>query len=1001
MEKLKSKWRNPPTATSAENLLEDYYSRLQKWGAILTRGDKEMAREIVHDLCLHFTVVKPDLSHVENLDGYLYTSLRHIYLSALARSSREAVQLVSVADFDSIQFALRAGSSETLVDRQNELRRICSYAVWRKDASKSASYFILHFFHGYARREVAAIACLPMAAIYNKLKIARTEVKAHLEASGKLRLATREAPSDPQLAVSSVSSAELFNELRQSIFDAKRCECPSEEALLGLYRAVIQKPIACGLLSHVVSCECCLALLGRHFQRPGGQDLQPPRASWSSHDGQGTGSAASDSGEFKALMRAVRWQRERIYEHRPSTLSIAVDGRIAALHDVQSERSTLASRIEHPENVQFVEVFTDQQIRLALLPIEELPPGGLHVSSQQVTLSDGRWLELKLSFDGLGLHSEVTYMDPTLAAGMQPGDLDEEMSTTEFPQRLPMPSVAGTRDDMGSLITRIASSVRAMTPRFALAWTMILAVFLGSAGYLAYRNMHAPLNASAMLNDSVRVEAAELKGKTAHRILGLDAIDAGGRTLWQGTVDVWQEPGSGRAMRKLYNARHRLLAAQWRGKQGQSGSYVAPNLAPMDSEVAASQLWEQSVSARAFQTMDAQKVRIRATRTDYELTGTDLSKGPPRLVSATLVLDRSLHFVGETLRLSTRFGIAEVRFVQARKELLPNASVPDSVFEPADLDFRLRGETAPETPVESYDGDLVGSDVRLVQAQVAVLYQLSKLGADVGEPIEVSRTSDGRIRVSGTVADQTRKNQIVSALESLPDHQLLEVRIASQSDLRIPVPAARATLSAGTSVYTVARTGAPADALLREYFAEKGLTADQVNTSVAKFSGDALEHAQLALENAYALDRLGASFTVNELRAMRPVSQEQWSAMVQVHASALDAELRELQRQLAPLVPGGGTLATGEANQIDTPVSFAHQTRELLHQTQDLNRAVGKAFSAGTATKDNQNAGFLIIAAMHSIPFKSAEQVSTFASRLSSSKSMAERAGKRDLGQTW
>ncbi len=78
MEKIKSKWRNPPTATDAENLLEGYYSQFLKWGALLTRGDMGMAQDIVHDLCLLFTLVKPDLSQVANLDGYLYTCLRHV-----------------------------------------------------------------------------------------------------------------------------------------------------------------------------------------------------------------------------------------------------------------------------------------------------------------------------------------------------------------------------------------------------------------------------------------------------------------------------------------------------------------------------------------------------------------------------------------------------------------------------------------------------------------------------------------------------------------------------------------------------------------------------------------------------------------------------------------------------------------------------------------------------------------------------------------------------------
>ena len=58
--------------------------------------------------------------------------------------------MVSIADLDSIQFVLKARPPETLLDCQNELRRICSDTVWRKDVLKSAGCFILHCFHGYA-----------------------------------------------------------------------------------------------------------------------------------------------------------------------------------------------------------------------------------------------------------------------------------------------------------------------------------------------------------------------------------------------------------------------------------------------------------------------------------------------------------------------------------------------------------------------------------------------------------------------------------------------------------------------------------------------------------------------------------------------------------------------------------------------------------------------------------------------------------------------------------
>lgn len=985
MEKFQRKRSVSPRPLDSERLLEEYYGKLQKWGVALTRGDQVMAQEIVHDLCLHFTVANPDLSQVTNLDGYLYTSLRHIYLSALARASREALQTVNIADFDSVQFALSRRAPDNLLDRQNDLRRICNYAVWRKSTSKSASYFLFLFFHGYTRREVAEIARLPIAAIYNKLKVAREELKAHLETSGKLRIATRDVLPDPGLRVIAVSSDEIFQELRKRIFEARSFECLPEETILAQYRATVPKPISCDLLSHIVSCGRCLSLLDRHLERPTWQDREPPGGASSFDSEEGIGSFTGRDSGYQAMILLVRRQKERIYEHRPRTLSIAVNGRIVAFHDVQSEQSTLASRAEHPEAVQFVEVFTDQQIRLALLPIENLPPEGLHVHTQKVMLSDDRSLELKVSFDGQGLHSEVTYLDPALAAEIAQEDAyDIPLADDAVPlfASFPTASTPGKLESIGSWIVR---SIHAAIPRFALAWVMILIAVLGGAGYLAYRYTHAPLDARTILNDSVKLETASTKGKAEHRILRLAALDAGGKTAWQGTVDVWQEPANGRTMRRLYDAQHRLLAAQWRRKNGESGSYIAPvggEVSRTDRDVAQSKFWEVGLSARAFQALAARNIAIRTSGGNYELTGTGFASGRAHIVSAVLVLDHHLHFVGETLRVSNGYGFTEVRFVEAYDVRIPATSAPNSVFDPSDLESRLRNSPDGPSAGNGIDDHFRGNNTAVVQTEVAALYRLSELGADVGEPIQITGTSNGHIVVTGTVGSDALKSKIIAALDTVPDRRLLEIRLATQGSLRIPIPASRLVAPA-TSVYNVARAAPPADAILRKYFADKGLNGKQVDSAVAQFSRAALDHAQRALQHAYALDRLGSSFSAEELRTMGSVAQQQWSEMVARHSSALQAQLDELQQQIAQVVPAGSqSPLTHPISSINSPTDFSGWARRLLIDTQKLNRAAGTAFSSGLTGTGAQKGESSLETVLQSIPLSRAKELAEFGSRL-------------------
>jgi len=996
MEKTKIKWRNPWAATDAESLLESYYSQLMKWGMRLTRGDKGIAQDIVQDLCLHFTLVKPDLSQVANLDGYLYTCLRNIYLSALARTSREATQVVSIAEFDSIHFALCTTSSDSILQRQNDLRRICNYTVWRKETSKSASYFLLLFFHGYCRREVAEIACLPIAAIYNKLKLARTEVKTYLEDSGKLRIATREVLPEPELRLSPVSSVALFREFRETILRAEVSTCLSEEVLLAHYQSANPKPISCSLLSHIVSCERCLSLIDRHFKRPTLEDREPFDEDGSSMDRKKDSVSATSHSEFKALMRAAQRQRTRVYEHRPRTLSIAVNGRITAFHDVQSERSTLSSRIERLETDSFLEVFTEQQVRLALLPIDELPPEGPHVHTQHVVLSDGRWLELTMSFDGLGLHSEVTYFDPALAVAMVEEDADEEMpAAVRIQHREPLPilSAPAQHDSIFAEAVRFFRTRRQIP---ALAWASVFACILCVSGYLAYRHARAPLDAKEVLSQSIGLETAALHGQTEHQLMHVEETAADGNTVLQGTVDVWMDKDNGRHIRRLYDANHRLIAAEWRQKDGQSGEYTAikdRETSEEDRELAGNALWKQELSARAFQNVAGDEVQIRMVEDKYELTRAVRPDGNSRIVSATLVIDHKLRPVSELLRLQDSAPMKQARFVLANFELRINSVVPDSIFHLSETEIHSIGSERDGSAVKNdlgHQGASV-SDLRLIEAQIAVLHKLNDLGADTAEPIEVTRTPGGRILVSGTVAENARKQEISSALQTIPDHEFIDIHLASQHDLRMSLPAFKKMSSSATNVYNIRQAEAPADTILRSYFGAKGWPSDRVNASVAQFSQDALEHARRALQHAYALDRLGHTFPAEELQAISPASKRQWAEMLVRHSLALESDLHQLHDLLAPITPAGKALpdAEGEQAPIETPAAFASTAGALLQQTQTLNRNIGIAFASGATGKTKQSPASMVADSTNSIPLRKAAEVSRLASRLARIDSMA------------
>jgi DNA-directed RNA polymerase specialized sigma24 family protein len=979
----------PTSAVRTEQVLERYYGQLVAWGTLLTRGDEGKARDLVHDFCLHFSVTNPDLSGVSNLDGYLYKSLRNIYLSGLAQSSREALQLVNIAEFDSIQFALVPRQPSDPVQRQNDLRRICCYSVWRKAQTKGASYFILRYFHGYHHQEIAELACTNVAAIYSKFRRFRIEALSFLEEPGKLQFTSRELPPTPALHWTPLSSVDLFKELRNTILSARTGACLPKEELIGLYSSEWRRPISCSLLSHIVSCERCLALVDSHLQRPTLKDREPLDEIGDISGGAGTEAGKPAKMSRERLLRSVRRYRTEVLEHRPRTLSIAVDGKILASHDVEAQRNVLSARIERPEKASFVEVFSEQGIRLALISIGELPPEGPHGQTQRVDLSDNRWLDLSLSFDGLGLNSEVVYFDPALAP-----ELMEEDDSDELVRVLSRPQSNRTGDGnilswprASTWLVTIRRFLRPVTPSPMIAWSMVIACAFCVAGYFVLRNDKAVpvLNASEVLNQSIRVEAANLEGQTEHQIFRFEEATADGSILKQGTIDLWKDGDGKRSMRRLYDARHRLIAAEWAQRDGNRGEYPqAGDSQPSsaDRELLAGNLWKQDVSPRAFRELNGGAAQVRATEDGYELTAVEPSASHSQLISATLVLDRHYHPVREVMRMRSGGDVHEIRFVQADYERRPSSSVPDAIFDPQDQGLRSRAER------HSVFSKSTASDVLLTELHVAVLYQLNSLNADTSDPIEVEKTSDGHIRVVGMVADDDRKQEIESRLSLLDNHQLLETQLVSPNDVREYGKKSLRPLTGAVSMYDVGQTKSPADTLLRTYFQGQGLSQGPLEAAVSGFSREALGHSQRALQNASALKRLSNTFSPSELGSVSPTAQRQWAEMVAKHATALEVELRALREQLSRLSPSPEQLPSANAtgDLIGTPAQFERAADQLLTDTKSLDQSVSGVF-ASSQLPDGHPADIqlLITATSNAIPLQKTVEMTSFAVQLNAS----------------
>src|SRR6266496_5709681 len=134
---------------SHEDLFIERYQRLLNRALQLTERNRQEAEDLLHDAFVHFTLVRPDLNAINNLDNYMLTILRNLHLSHIRRAARSAHGPRSLVDFDSLQIGLRADDLRTQMQIHDELRLICHYACVRKDTSKAGSVLLLRFFRGY------------------------------------------------------------------------------------------------------------------------------------------------------------------------------------------------------------------------------------------------------------------------------------------------------------------------------------------------------------------------------------------------------------------------------------------------------------------------------------------------------------------------------------------------------------------------------------------------------------------------------------------------------------------------------------------------------------------------------------------------------------------------------------------------------------------------------------------------------------------------------------
>jgi RNA polymerase sigma factor (sigma-70 family) len=943
-------------AANHVDLFIERYERLFLWSLQLTENDQSEAEDLLHDCFIQFTLGQPDLNSIQNLEGYLRTMLRNIHVSQVRRSARSPIRSLSIVEYDSAELGLRVIDPRTQLNVQDELRTVCEYASARKDSSKAGSILILRFFHGYYPDEISKVAQISRPAVKERLRLARAEAKLYLDSPKALGFMQQTKETKTNQAVVRSGQQDFLTELRQTIFSTRRGECLTREALHEMYSGE-DASVDCETLAHTTSCPQCLdaanALLGlpllseRHAAETVGKDT--PRKKGGSGGGGGGGPRGGSA--MSSVSEYMRRAKE-VFEHEPQELFISVNGYVLGSQKISSELMEQTLSLKGEENIGFVEVFSEQEIRLLLLNVEPLPDGPVKQSAR-VKLGEGRTLDVNLSFSGAWPTLHVVYRDPSLVEQQQ--EAQEEIVGDAVPSstnaaRTKRQTIGNTLKQALTRLGRALSSWNVWSRPSAV--TAIFALILIAALFLVqFRKPASIILAADLLNRSAAMEEMNeaRTDQVLHRTISLEERNSAGQLVSSRKIEEWHSGENGITARRLYNEKGALIAGDWRRRDGAQtlyshGQNPRLRLAPEKRaglSLAFADVWQLEPSATEFTQLikDSEKVKVEELASTYSLSySSDGAEGLKGLIKATLVLSRSdLHAIEETLLLRQGEETREYRFTESSFERHSPSTVAPAVFEPEkELLSSVKPETGNSkletTPLPVSSSPTAPSPSAATAAQeVEVLQALNSVGADMGEQVNVTRSPDGLLRVQGIVETEQRKQEILKALHPVSNNPAVRVDIKTVAEALKQSKSQNSDSAETLERVTGASNSFPIQEDLRRYFSGKGVPENQLDERSTQFAYRMAGESSQVLQHAWALRRLAERFSPEELRTLDPEARTKWLGLIHQHARGLRHSLATLREGLGPLFPSAAA-ASGL------------QSQGEIKDDGELQRAIGRLF---------------------------------------------------------
>ncbi len=682
------------------------------------------------------------------------------------------------------------------------------------------------------------------------------------------------------------------------------------------------------------------------------------------------------------IMLKLRRGAQEIFEHEPRELFLSINGDPQTSRKIEAELTEI--KVELAEMPEFIEIFSEQNVRLAFLSLTEESAALKKPRKFTFDFSDERKLRIRLAKESSRIIVRAAYENPHFAEALGLAEtVSEDISFDEFlrgaaaePEeaRIFGALLDSRRKNENSFGERLKNAFSFINPKTALAGASLAALVIAA---LFFTNLLIP---------APQVSAAELIQKTAaaeqssendtenilYRVLNFEEKSSDGATLKKRRIEIFKDAARKLVVRRLFDENNQLIAGEWRRKDGVSTVYRLGKMSELrlqqtDSDIINQDLenvWQLSVSAKSFQSMVGvtENATVENENDEYRInySGAAAENG---ITKATLFINRDLRADKLFLTVKQNNQAREFAFTEAAFEQKPSATIEKAAFEPNPEFLKnatVAGKNNPATSKTEKPPDVTEETKETLAAEnssvaaatpeleVKVLQLLNQVNALSGEQINITKTPAGKIQIRGVVDAKKRRDEILGALAEVRGNPAVSVNIQTAEEASKTKPAQK-TDGTLESITVESRNSIPAGEILRGYFSSQGVEEERIEAEIRRFASAALAKSSQVRRSALQLKQIAERFSVSDLEKMDETAKTSWRRLIKQNAASVAQNSESLRGDLrGALNVAAGNSGGGDVNPA-SDTELIRAAKRLFELSLALDRDVRASFSAGAA----------------------------------------------------